>query len=357
MVVVLAVAAFVHYDGPAAVLDFARMFLGTPHERYAAKLRLSSVSQDLPAHAWLNSAAASLQNPRSVDAPAHDTLRFRADAPRAAAFVTPLRRGQQFIAEADADDPGRVAIFLDLFRRDGAALRHVGNAARGQLLLAQEIRDDGDYVLRVQPELGVDLALTLVQRVEPTLRVPVEGATTEQIRSSFGAPRDEGRREHEGVDIFAPRGTHVVAAADGIVSSVGTNRLGGNVVWVARPLRREAHYYAHLEAQVVRAGTRVKTGDTLGTVGNTGNARTTAPHLHFGIYAAGGAVDPLPYLIGSLAARPHSGVSAMDDQPSVNATPAIVFGSGYVARRIMRPVLGDPMHRSSAAPGTVREWP
>jgi murein DD-endopeptidase MepM/ murein hydrolase activator NlpD len=81
------------------------------------------------------------------------------------------------------------------------------------------------------------------------------------------------------------------------VSFVGTNRLGGNVVWVLRPSRGEAHYYAHLDTQRVRAGTRVKAGDVIGTVGNTGNARSTAPHLHFGIYAGGGAVDPLPYVV------------------------------------------------------------
>jgi murein DD-endopeptidase MepM/ murein hydrolase activator NlpD len=98
------------------------------------------------------------------------------------------------------------------------------------------------------------------------------------------------------VDIFAPRGTPVLAAAGGVVTSVGTNGLGGNVVWIARPMRGERHYYAHLDRQAVSAGTFVNEGDVIGYVGNTGNARGTAPHLHFGIYASGGAVDPLPYI-------------------------------------------------------------
>ena len=79
------------------------------------------------------------------------------------------------------------------------------------------------------------------------------------------------------------------------MSSVGTNGLGGNVVWVGRPLSRESHYYAHLDTQLVTEGTRVAAGDPLGTVGSTGNAAGGPPHLHFGIYS-GAPVDPLPYL-------------------------------------------------------------
>jgi hypothetical protein len=55
-------------------------------------------------------------------------------------------------------------------------------------------------------------------------------------------------------------------------------------------------YYAHLDEQLVSQGDRVAEGDTIGLVGNTGNARTTPPHLHFGIYAAGGAINPLPFV-------------------------------------------------------------
>jgi murein DD-endopeptidase MepM/ murein hydrolase activator NlpD len=65
---------------------------------------------------------------------------------------------------------------------------------------------------------------------------------------------------------------------------------------VTRPTRGESHYYAHLDRQLVTAGTYVKEGDLIGLVGSSGNARGSAPHLHFGIYTAGGAVDPLPYI-------------------------------------------------------------
>jgi hypothetical protein len=86
--------------------------------------------------------------------------------------------------------------------------------------------------------------------------------------------------------------TPALAAADGVVRGVGVTSLGGKVVWL-RDEDGHALYYAHLDRQYVTEGQQVRTGDTLGFIGNTGNARTTPPHLHFGIYARGeGPVDP-----------------------------------------------------------------
>src|SRR5690349_7335059 len=76
------------------------------------------------------------------------------------------------------------------------------------------------------------------------LMVPVRGVEPTALTSTFGAPRS-GHREHKGIDIFARRGTPVVAAADGTVIRVGQNHLGGNVVWVAGGGAR-LYYYAHL---------------------------------------------------------------------------------------------------------------
>jgi peptidoglycan LD-endopeptidase LytH len=292
-----ALGAFVHYGGLRALVDVARMFVGTPHERYSARLRLGLAGDRAMAQAWLSSAESSLRDPRPVRVPLRDELTFRATFPQASVIVVPLRRGQRLLAETEIDEPrGGPTPFIDLFIRDDAALRRVESAAPHQSELAMDLRADGEYVLRVQPELGRDVRVTLTLGAKPSLRLPVEGAVPAHIRSAFGDPREGGRRSHAGVDIFARRGTKVLAAGDGIVSSVGVNRLGGNVVWVLRPSHGETHYYAHLDTQLVRAGTRVRSGDVIGTVGNTGNARGTAPHLHFGIYASGGAVDPLPYV-------------------------------------------------------------
>lgn len=269
------------------------VFYGTPHDRYAARLTFTNRAGG---DAWLDSARGSIDRAARVTVPRAQTVSFTADRPEAAAFAVTLRRGQRYVAEATVAGADPTAVFLDVFERDGAELRHVASAAPDEPAVIVELQSDAEYVVRVQPELHRDVRVTLALRVEPTLRLPVERVTRSRIQSFFGDPRDNGRRRHHGVDIFAVRGTPVLAAADGVVSSVGTNRLGGNVVWIARPMRRELHYYAHLDRQLVKAGTFVRKGDVIGTVGNTGNARSTPPHLHFGIYAAGGPVDPLPYI-------------------------------------------------------------
>jgi murein DD-endopeptidase MepM/ murein hydrolase activator NlpD len=145
-------------------------------------------------------------------------------------------------------------------------------------------------------------ALVDYASVPDNLVVPVQGVPPSKLKSSWGDPRS-GNRTHEGIDIFARRGTPVVAAAPGQVIRVGRDRLGGNIVWVAGS-GGCLYYYAHLErfAPGLRTGLAVPTGFTLGHVGTTGNARGTPPHLHFGIYPAGHAfraVDPAPLLQAS----------------------------------------------------------
>jgi murein DD-endopeptidase MepM/ murein hydrolase activator NlpD len=131
------------------------------------------------------------------------------------------------------------------------------------------------------------------------LVVPVAGVERAALRSTWEAPRS-GHRRHEGIDILAPRGTLVVAAAAGEVTKVGVDRLGGNVVWIAGA-GASFYYYAHLDsfAPGLHAGQQVTAGTPLGRVGNSGNARGGATHLHFGIYPLGRAfqaVDPTPLL-------------------------------------------------------------
>lgn len=126
---------------------------------------------------------------------------------------------------------------------------------------------------------------------------PVTGKKS-KIGSFWGAVRDGGRRKHEGIDIFAPKKTPVVAVTDGIVTSVGNGGRGGKTVWLRSLDNGFTYYYAHLDQQFVHFGQIVKKGQAIGSVGNTGNARLTPPHLHFGIYTAKGAVNPLPYVKG-----------------------------------------------------------
>lgn len=90
------------------------------------------------------------------------------------------------------------------------------------------------------------------------------------------------------------------SATEGLVADLRNNNLGGKVVWIMGPAGTW-HYYAHLDdhKRGLSVGDYVKKGDLIGYVGNTGNARHTAPHLHYGLYLQGkgrGAVNPYPYL-------------------------------------------------------------
>jgi peptidoglycan LD-endopeptidase LytH len=143
------------------------------------------------------------------------------------------------------------------------------------------------------------VALQLIRSSPPsTIRVPVRGVRPSQLRDTWGAPRSGGR-SHRGIDIFAPRGREIVSATRGIVMTVGTNTLGGRVVWVLGP-GGQWHYYAHLDRFAdVRPGDIVEEGGVLGYVGDSGNAKGTPPHLHYGIYRfRGGPINPYPLLRG-----------------------------------------------------------
>ena len=131
--------------------------------------------------------------------------------------------------------------------------------------------------------------------VSKLLVFPVAGKKS-NIGSFWGDERDGGKRKHRGIDIFAKKGTPVVAISDGIIISKANTPRGGKVLWLRTLDYPLVAYYAHLDKQYAKEGQYVKKGEVLGTVGNTGNARTTPAHLHFGIYSLTRALNPLPYV-------------------------------------------------------------
>jgi peptidoglycan LD-endopeptidase LytH len=147
-----------------------------------------------------------------------------------------------------------------------------------------------------QLTLPFKIAQFAARAPEEKIAVPVRTVRVRQIADTWGAPRGADR-EHQGQDIFAPRGTPVYSATEGYVVRIGENALGGKIVSVAGAGGR-FYYYAHLEnhAPDLAVGDYVTPDTVLGFVGNTGNARTTPPHLHFGVYTSGGAINPLPLL-------------------------------------------------------------
>jgi len=152
---------------------------------------------------------------------------------------------------------------------------------------------------RVTREIAMPYRIARISRrpIDRTLPVPVYGIESSDIRDTWGAARADGR-VHEGVDIFAERGTPVFSATDGYVMRTNIGSRGGRNVMVIGP-GGLMYYYAHLErvAEGVERGTPVTPDDVLGFVGNSGNATQTPPHLHLGIYRERWeAQNPYPFL-------------------------------------------------------------
>lgn len=144
--------------------------------------------------------------------------------------------------------------------------------------------------------LYVNVARLYTKSPDETLAMPVQDVTMRQVVNTWHAPRGTDR-QHQGQDIFAPRGTPILSATDGYIIRIGENSLGGQTVSVVGAGGR-VYYYAHLDSYAphIKEGDYVTTKTVLGYVGTTGNAAGTPPHLHFGVYSSGGAINPLPLL-------------------------------------------------------------
>lgn len=145
--------------------------------------------------------------------------------------------------------------------------------------------------------LPLQMARLSAQPPDDALLMPVADVRLAQVADTWGAARAGGRR-HEGQDIFAARGAPVLSATQGYVVRITDRTLGGNSVFVlgAGGYR---YYYTHLDAfaEELAVGDRVDTDTVLGYVGNSGNAATTPPHLHFGVYTPAGPVNPYGLLV------------------------------------------------------------
>jgi murein DD-endopeptidase MepM/ murein hydrolase activator NlpD len=270
-----------------------------PYERYVASLRQAGLDRTELGSAWISAGRRAVETPRAISIPHRGAERFRPDAASAVAYRVELRRGQVYRLALARESSTVAKLFIDVFRIvPGAPPQRVAGAGPPSRHFSFEPGEDDTFVVRIQPELLSTGEILIAHTRRAALLFPVPGSGRRNIQSLFGASRSSGRREHQGIDIFAPRGTPVVAAADGWISSTSPNQLGGNVVWLWDPKRGHTLYYAHLDRHAVATGQPVRRGDVIGYVGNTGNARTTSPHLHFGIYRRGhGAIDPLYYVV------------------------------------------------------------
>lgn len=203
------------------------------------------------------------------------------------------------ILQADfKTDSSNVLIFSDIYQKskdEDNGFRKMSSGKASEKSIQFESEKAGLYKVVFQPEIEANTPFSISVTKSPAYLFPVMGGKNVDIGSYYGDMRDGGKRNHQGVDIFAKKGTPVVAAINGSIGFTGEKGLGGKQVWLRDPKRRQSLYYAHLDSIKPNID-RVKQGDTLGFVGNTGNARTTPSHLHFGIYTQGGAIDPIGYV-------------------------------------------------------------
>jgi murein DD-endopeptidase MepM/ murein hydrolase activator NlpD len=138
--------------------------------------------------------------------------------------------------------------------------------------------------------------------------IPVAGVRADELRDTFSEARSEGRI-HDAIDIPAPRGTPVLAAADGRIVKLFESERGGTTIYQLDPDNKTIYYYAHLEryADGLTEGHTARRGEVIAYVGDTGNAGAGNYHLHFSIliikdpkrYWDGTNINPYPLLRGS----------------------------------------------------------
>src|SRR5688500_9748217 len=172
-----------------------------------------------------------------------------------------------------------------------------------------KVAGSGDVKI-VKPAGGPVVAVADSVEVGPAgLAIPVAGVKAEQLVDTFTQARAGGNRVHDAIDIMAPTGTPVLAAAPGTIDKIFFSEGGGGkTVYVRSDDGRWNYYYAHLNdyAPGLKEGQQVTRGTRLGTVGFTGNANPAGPHLHFAInrmapgekWYDGTPVNPYPLLAG-----------------------------------------------------------
>ncbi|MEZ4449653.1 MAG: M23 family metallopeptidase [Nannocystaceae bacterium] len=316
----------------------------TPRAAYLASLRGEALYLPEHAESWLAAGERALETSLRSPVPLQETVAITPGGEGGLAIRLDARRGQRLVIAVRPADGAEGPIFVDLVAIDEARHgdRRLLASGDAEGMITHDV-GGGELVLRVQPGLTTAGRFEVTVDVDPSLDFPVLGKDRRAMHSPFGAPRSGGRRRHHGVDIFAPMGTSTVAVIDGVVQR-GRGHRGGNYVWIRDEERGISLYYAHLSQVFVNTGQRVRVGEVIGRVGKTGNAETTAPHLHFGVYQRS-AVDPAPFLrdeptaraaerLGDLGAwmRAGRGGATLRPAPTRDAPPVAKIEHGIAAR-------------------------
>lgn len=317
-----------------------------PRDAYSKSLDKAGLAGSELGKQWIKAGEDVLKDSLVITLPYKESAYMFQHEANAFSWRFNVKRGRKVIVNASAMNNDSLHIFTELFRiQPGTVPDLVAYSGKHDRVefIAEE---DESLMLRVQPELLAKGRLTVTVTTEASLGFPVAGKNSSATGSFWGADRDGGARRHKGVDIFAPKGTPVIAVEDGIITRTGENRLGGKVVWLSVFSEGKSIYYAHLDTHLVQPGARVKKGDTLGLVGNTGNAQFTAPHLHFGIYSKGGAIDPFPFIENKVR-----------DFPQMKADASLAGEWMRIKRKLNTKLFAGPDAKAKAVASIASETP
>ena len=276
----------------------------TPHEEYAEKLDDKKLDETPEGRAWLAASKKALENPQAIQLPYRQNGYFQMDKPRSLGLKFRAKQGERLTFNFNKSYRTAFVLYADLFKEGNVDATPVLSADTSQLQFSFDVDETAEYILRLQPELFRTGEYSLSISVGPSLGFPVSH-TKSNVGSFWGDGRDGGKRSHEGIDIFAPKSSPAIASADGYVTGLTEHGIGGKTVWLRPEGKNYTLYYAHLDKQLVREGEFVKKGQVVGLVGNTGNAKHTASHLHFGVYTPRGPIDPLPFVNKNFKSAPE----------------------------------------------------
>ncbi len=330
----------------------------TPRDQY--EQRLASGRSNPQFESWKNAGRRALRGRLVIRPSFRELVLFDAATATAVGYHLSLRRGQRVTVEYRAISGSSSRLFADVFEEINAPSEmflHVYSANPEAIRFEFDAGSDGEYVLRLQPPVGEDGMREVIVTATAALTFPVQEGSLRSVGSWFGDERDGGNRHHEGIDIFAARNTPVLAVAQGVITNVEANSIGGRVVWQRDELHNVTYYYAHLQTQLVSVGQRVRAGDRVGTVGNSGNATKARPHLHFAVYRPGQiAVDPVPFLYN----QPGDAVAAVTADVTVLGSWSRIDSEGVKLRRTPSPngatISELPYDARVRLIGGVRDW-
>lgn len=288
----------------------------TAREKYEEKIeKLFPVE----GRAWKHAGEWALENPLPTKVPYTEAGFFHGDSGDVVSFKFEVKAGRKIKLQLEKQQALFTA-FVELWEftaNSNLKLLYTADTLINSIEYASA--EGGSYLVRLQPKMRAVGSYKFSIMLSPMLAWPIEAAVKATVGSVWGDDRDAGARKHEGIDIFAKKGSYVLAVEDGVISRVSDGGIGGKVIWFSPTAYRISVYYAHLDTQLVHTGQRVKKADILGTVGNTGNAKFTPAHLHLGIYSNFGAIDPLAFVQAVNAPKEKPAALKMNQAHPINA--------------------------------------